>query len=257
MNKKTKALYRKRFNRDQNRLMQISRGVAFNALNTQVKPTLDMIQSIDNLQLVLRNLNQIKSSVVKNMITDIWVRTGLHFAEQTLDQINGTKSLHKKEITEEMVHMMRSNIVRYVEREFGSKIVGITNASKGLVKRQIESGIKSGASIAEIKRNITNNINSINASRAGTIARTEVLSASNKGSLIGAQASGIQLMKEWISSPGAREGEFDHGIADGETVNVNGMFHRTGEALEFPGDPSGSPGNIINCRCTHVFIPIR
>jgi uncharacterized protein with gpF-like domain len=27
------------------------------------------------------------------------------------------------------------------------------------------------------------------------------------------------------------------------------------EPLAFPGDPAGSPGNIINCRCAIAYIP--
>jgi uncharacterized protein with gpF-like domain len=29
------------------------------------------------------------------------------------------------------------------------------------------------------------------------------------------------------------------------------------EELQFPGDPGGSPANVINCRCTALPIPDR
>ncbi len=45
-----------------------------------------------------------------------------------------------------------------------------------------------------------------------------------------------------------------HAEADGQTVEVNGVYIVQGERLRFPGDTSlgASPSNIINCRCASV-----
>ena len=46
-----------------------------------------------------------------------------------------------------------------------------------------------------------------------------------------------------------------HRAAHGQTVPLNAPFSVGGEALMFPGDPSGSPGNIRNCRCSmHISV---
>jgi hypothetical protein len=50
-----------------------------------------------------------------------------------------------------------------------------------------------------------------------------------------------------LSSPHAADD------VDGQKVGINEMFIVGGENLEFPGDPFGSPGNVINCRCTLFF----
>ena len=38
--------------------------------------------------------------------------------------------------------------------------------------------------------------------------------------------------------------------ADGQEVGIDEAFDVGGEALMYPADPAGSPGNIIRCRCT-------
>ncbi len=84
--------------------------------------------------------------------------------------------------------------------------------------------------------------------QAERIARTEVVSAYNAGSLASYGDAGVER-KEWLTSidEKTREG---HADADGQVVNINEGFFVDGEELEHPGDPAGSAGNIINCRCT-------
>jgi len=44
-------------------------------------------------------------------------------------------------------------------------------------------------------------------------------------------------------------------------VGFNELFivpsTKTIDAMSFPGDPNGSAGNVCNCRCTVVFVPIK
>lgn len=52
--------------------------------------------------------------------------------------------------------------------------------------------------------------------------------------------------------PGIWGGPWDH--HDIEPVSWPEPFVVSGEQLRFPGDPTGSPGNVIMCRCTKVRI---
>lgn len=93
-------------------------------------------------------------------------------------------------------------------------------------------------------------------SRARTVAVTEVHRAWNFGSL--AAAMRIQqdqlspLNKKWNArdDSATRPG---HKRADGQTVPINQPFIVNMEPLMMPGDPSGSPSNVINCRCKPLF----
>jgi hypothetical protein len=92
--------------------------------------------------------------------------------------------------------------------------------------------------------------------RARTVAVTEVHRAWNFGALAASQRAQVRLqrilMKRWDSrdDSAVRPG---HKRADGQTVPVNQPFIVNMEALMMPGDPAGSPGNVINCRCKPLF----
>lgn len=93
--------------------------------------------------------------------------------------------------------------------------------------------------------------------RARTVAVTEVHRAYNMGATAAAQR--IQqskplsiLFKHWVSKhdSAVRPG---HRLADGQIRLVSQPFIVAGEPLMAPGDPSGSPANVINCRCKQRF----
>jgi SPP1 gp7 family putative phage head morphogenesis protein len=90
--------------------------------------------------------------------------------------------------------------------------------------------------------------------RAERIARTEVLGTLNEAALDTYAGSGEVAAKEWLAIQDDRTRD-EHIEADGQTVGLADGFAVGSETLQFPGDPSGSPGNIINCRCT--VLPVQ
>jgi hypothetical protein len=99
------------------------------------------------------------------------------------------------------------------------------------------------------------------------IARTESTAASNLGGLRAAESSGYLMEKVWVSAHDSRtrrkpDDRWDHWHMDGKRVDKNESFEMTSskgslDRLQYPGDPKGSPGNIINCRCTLIYEPKR
>ena len=68
--------------------------------------------------------------------------------------------------------------------------------------------------------------------------------------------SGFAMQKEWISALDSRTRD-DHAGSNGQRRPENTAFNVGGEKLMYPGDPAGSAGNVINCRCTVAMIPAR
>jgi len=96
---------------------------------------------------------------------------------------------------------------------------------------------------------------SISSARARTIARTEVGGAQNRALLASAEARGQRVERVWLSIEDGRTRP-THIAADGQTIAPGERF-RVGQAmLDHPGDPSGPPGEIINCRCSMLLLPI-
>lgn len=91
--------------------------------------------------------------------------------------------------------------------------------------------------------------------RAERIARTEVVSAWNRASLDASSAmpeSARPPYKAWVATIDTRTRPA-HWAADGQIVPVAAPFIVGGEPLMTPGDPIGSPDNVINCRCTFIL----
>jgi len=80
------------------------------------------------------------------------------------------------------------------------------------------------------------------------IARTTMVGADNAGAMEAYGQSGVVSEVAWLAALDDRVRE-DHAIAHGQVRRLGESFDVGGESLSYPGDPSGSPGNIINCRC--------
>lgn len=92
--------------------------------------------------------------------------------------------------------------------------------------------------------------------RARTVAVTEVHRAFNMGALAASMRAQMQLQRQLWKRWSAKDDSATrpgHARADGQTVPVNQPFIVNMEALMMPGDPAGSPSNVINCRCRTVM----
>jgi SPP1 gp7 family putative phage head morphogenesis protein len=92
--------------------------------------------------------------------------------------------------------------------------------------------------------------------QAERIARTETTAAANYGAVQSGAVSGFVMQKRWISALDGRTRD-PHAAANGQRANEKEPFNVGGERMMYPGDPSASAGNVINCRCTIAVIPKR
>ena len=109
-------------------------------------------------------------------------------------------------------------------------------------------GILQGESMDKIAKRMMN-VQEMNKTQAIRSARTIVTGAENKGrqdSYARATADGIILQKEWIATNDSRT-RHSHAALDGATVDQDKKFDN---GLMYPGDPSGRPEEVWNCRCT-------
>src|SRR5688500_13186453 len=94
-------------------------------------------------------------------------------------------------------------------------------------------------------------------SRAMTIAVTEANRANNAGAYAAGLQSesieGVSLRKRWLATNDRRTRP-DHRHADGQLVTLRQPFMVGGWPLQFPGDPTGPPEQVIWCRCSLVVI---
>lgn len=122
-----------------------------------------------------------------------------------------------------------------------------------VIANSISQGIIQGESIDEISKRIARDT-CISAGRSSTLyARTAVTGAQNAGRmerLHEAKDMGINVKKRWMATLDNRTRD-SHAELDGETIDVDEKFSN---GLMYPGDPSGDPSEVYNCRCTMVYI---
>lgn len=169
---------------------------------------------------------------------------------------------------QDMDELFDQIIEQFIEQFGAQKVVQIAETTRKQIMRLIREGQREGESIEQIAKTIREAIPEFSRYRSRVIARTETHGSSQYAQLRVAQTSTRPLVKRWSSVEDPRTRDFGEGDAeiddynhrtmDGQTVAmeqpffVNTIFG-TREPLMYPGDPAGSAGNVINCRCAMTF----
>lgn len=133
--------------------------------------------------------------------------------------------------------------------KLSKKIAGTTEELKKTVLSELQRGLSTSMSYADIARNISSH-GSASLSRSMTIARTEghrVQNVAKMDSLAGAKARGADVVKQWDSTlDGATRDT--HRRLDGQVRELDEDFEVDGMSAPYPGG-FGDPAEDCNCRC--------
>jgi hypothetical protein len=141
-------------------------------------------------------------------------------------------------------------ILNYITNTSAEKVVLITETTKVKIKNIIIESVSEGASILTMTEAIDKlYLDQIIPNRSRTIARTEVVSTSNFGSMEGARQTTPRIRKVWIPTfdDSTRESHLD--MANHPPIRLNEMFDVGDSRGEYPGDFNLPPEEVINCRC--------
>lgn len=239
----------KSFDRRRLEFLPYARRKFTQALNRQLlqfeRATADVVIIGDLVQ----GIGAITQAPIKEAFEDVYPRVAGTFAVFTTQQLKHSKGYIEKDYT---VSDYQDAITAWVAENTGARIVGITQTTQQIVQKVIQQAFDEGLSIAQSQRLIRSKFALMTAMRAERIARTEIVSASNLGSLEGARATGLLLKKSWLATRDDRTRD-DHADADGQQVGLNENFTVGGELMKYPGDMDASAGNVINCRCALIY----
>lgn len=121
------------------------------------------------------------------------------------------------------------------------------------INNVITQGIIQGESVQQITDRLCETLGSQDEDRMRTFARTAITGAENAGrqeQMKNAAEMGIKVNKRWEATHDNRTRD-SHRAIDGEEVPFDEEFSN---GLEYPGDPSGAPSEVYNCRCTMVSV---
>lgn len=160
-----------------------------------------------------------------------------------------------------------SKMSGYIQTHLEVRIQEVWAYSRELYVKTVgsamETAINKGFGVEKTARIIEQDVNSqlngnINRWRARRIAQTELVGAGNYGTwlaIVQAESEGINISKQWLVHPqGSKTQRHSLMNIDYQIRSPQVPFDVGGEQLQYPGDPSGSAQNIVNCKC--VIRPI-
>ncbi|MHA1853388.1 MAG: phage portal protein [Candidatus Heimdallarchaeaceae archaeon] len=114
------------------------------------------------------------------------------------------------------------------------------------LKKEFAISAELGENRKDLIKRIEATYGGIKEARAETIARTEIHGVTQYGTHQGYIQAGMPI-HIWVWAPGTKGGVRDsHQAMDGQEKPIGTAYSN---GLMFPGDPSGSAGETINCQC--------
>jgi HK97 family phage portal protein len=181
----------------------------------------------------------------------IVMRVASDFATETT---NDLKAQDGRFETKAVSDVWLAAVLQWVRDTTAEKVEGIGDYTRELLKTDITRALLEGASTFNLQRVIAASYAGFTDYRAERIARTEVVAASNLGSVAAAQATGLELRKKWLATPDPRLRD-SHRAVNGQVRGLKEAFSVSGSRLMFPGDSSmgAAAAQTINCRCTQTY----
>ncbi len=211
------------------------------------------------------------AALVRQGSTDIEItdKQNQRFKDILLPHMRRTSDLFSKRVFNSFDNLKQDELTaeeqeyeRRIELWFvgysSSEILKRARTTKKILNKIIKKGLADGLSLNQVATLIIRQGRITNPARALRIARTETHTVAMRSKDQAAKIKSIfkrrKVMKQWVTQfVNSRD---PHKNAHGEQVPLSESFLRTGESLQYPGDESGSPGNIINCNCDMVYITI-
>lgn len=149
-------------------------------------------------------------------------------------------------------------VSQYVTERGSRNIVGIDSYLRERVRRRILRGTEAGLSVREIGKSITELGQDFSKKRGAVIARTETHSASSWANhQVHKEFMPTTSVKQWVSTADART-RSHHANMNGVEVGIDEEFVVITDGvpiqMRYAGDYKGGPRNVINCRCTVLYI---
>ena len=253
MNEKDKAKYFNSYRSLYNRLVKDLTPKVEKAIREQIKFFTDAYEVQTWIP-----VSVIPSLPMKNALKRVYIVGGISNATRVFRFIKGQiKSERNDKWTWVIAEYLKTNGLDKVSIE-------ITDTLKEKIRQEILKGTAEGLGTDQIVRNLKQA--EFPKWMAKRIVRTEMNKAANMGAMVAAADLNVQINKEWMSATDDRtrripRNDYDHLHMNGIQVGFDDRFvvpsTKTIDAMLFPGDPEASVGNIVNCRCTVVFVPIK
>lgn len=233
----------KQFDRARWGYLRWGRSQARNALIQTIQPAIELLRE-RGMTSLHDNLDAfVTREPLEEFYDRLYTRIGGDFGRRTFEEHVGKM---KQEDT------WTQAVRNWVTISATERITAVVETTNGQINRLLARAVDEGWSIGDLSARMAQDVGGVG--RATRIARTEIISASNKGSIEGARATGLPMEKEWLATRDERTRE-THIAVDGQRQPLDEPFIVAGYNLDFPGDwtHNAPPEEIIQCRCTQVY----
>lgn len=186
-------------------------------------------------------------------LNDLYQQTVLHFATKTLRELKNPP-LQVKAQGFGTNPQWTQRILDYLSTDNLSTVADITETTRRQILSALEQGVLRGWGLEKIASQMVSD--DLTLMRARVITRTELAKAQSLGFRLASEDSLFETTKTWITARDHRV-RHSHELMQGVTIDSSDLFRVPRpdggfDLMYSPGDPNGSPSNVINCRCTMV-----
>lgn len=206
----------------------------------------------------IRAIDHIHAGEIARVLKHLYVDAGTVYGAKVRADLNQVKARMPIGFSE----TMKALIEAYFQTDILNQSEGITETTKNLIREVFTNAYEQGLGIDDIIVQLQDT--ELSRMRARLIARTETVTAANKGAFFVAKNTGLKLNKVWLAAHDSRT-RHDHRIIDGHNVAMDDYFVLPGGIqMMQPGDRGGTDGRMItparevcNCRCVCQYQPVR
>src|SRR6266568_1451473 len=211
----------------------------------------DVSDASGNIEHALSVLEQ--QGTLKSLIVGIYQDVGEDFGNSVLKDLKYGDKPYEQKLFNLSLNLHAPDVLIHLLQLAGEKVKQIYGTTLAFLQAHLTAGVQAGESVEQLAQRVDDlYTESIIPDRSQTIAATEVHGANEYGSQEAASSSGLELSRVWMTMHNSKVRD-DHAEADGQEVGMDEAFDVGGEQLMYPGDPAGSAGNTINCRCTVIY----
>jgi SPP1 gp7 family putative phage head morphogenesis protein len=194
---------------------------------------------------------------IRDFVRDTYRTVGLRFARDELEAVQEKAGLKTKADIEDTWF---DEVERWLGTEGAQEVRAISDTTRRDIVRILTDAREDGLGTEEMAKLLEEEMEEANRRRGRVIARTEVITASNKASQHGAKQSRLTLEKEWVDSADARV-RLSHEEVDGQRQAMDDPYVWTSPKsgrvqAAYPADPSLPAAERIQCRCVETHHPV-
>lgn len=239
------------------------RGAMKRMLLSQRDKVLERVNELNIPEAILEELPKyIKKGDTLQEYQNLYVGLGEKYYEWSQQNVKSGKILiHTQKKLDPSDPYFR-NMAEFVENQVASRIVSITDttrkAAERAIKGAIEEGIADGLGIREMSKKVEQAVMHewrIQTSfRPDRIARTEMSTAMNHASFMGAKNTGVEFMKSWMTARDMLVRDTHIAAGMEPPIKKESRFNVGGSMMMYPGDAGAPAAEVVYCRCNVAYI---